>query len=66
MAAWLGRVEDRLRKLKPRPDLEESNGALATSLLRGFKIPATRREHAHLRLQAGLERLYTRWSSDED
>jgi len=66
MAAWLGRVEDRLRKLKPRPDLEESTGSLATSLLRGFKIPATRREHAHLRLQAGLERLYTRWSSDED
>jgi glyoxylase-like metal-dependent hydrolase (beta-lactamase superfamily II) len=66
MAAWLGRVEERLRKLKPRPDLEESTGTLATSLLRGFKIPATRREHAHLRLQAGLERLYTRWSSEED
>lgn len=66
MASWLGRVEARLRKLKPRPDLAEATGTLATSLLRGFKMPATRREHAHLRLQAGLERLYTRWSLAED
>lgn len=66
MGAWLGRVEERLRKLKPRPDLAEATGSLASALLRSYKIPSTRREHAHLRLQVGLERLYTRWRTEED
>lgn len=66
MSAWLARVEQRLRKVKPRPDLTESTASLATALLRSYKIPSTRREHAHLRLQVGLERLYTRWQAEED
>jgi glyoxylase-like metal-dependent hydrolase (beta-lactamase superfamily II) len=66
MAAWLDRVEERLRKLRTRRAIEEATSALATSLMRGSRLPAARREHAHLRLQAGLERLYTRWSADED
>ncbi len=66
MSVWLERVEERLRKLRPRPDLTEATASLASTLLRGYKIPSTRREHAHLRLHAGLERLYTRWRSEED
>jgi glyoxylase-like metal-dependent hydrolase (beta-lactamase superfamily II) len=66
MSAWLARVEQRLRKVKPRPDLTESTASLASALLRSYKIPSTRREHAHLRLQVGLERLYTRWQAEED
>jgi len=66
MSAWLARVEERLRKVKPRPDLTEATGSLASALLRSYKIPSTRREHAHLRLQVGLERLYTRWRAEED
>jgi glyoxylase-like metal-dependent hydrolase (beta-lactamase superfamily II) len=65
MAVWLDRVEERLRKLKPRGALSEAAGALATGLMRGSRLPAARREHAHLRLQAGLERLYARWLADE-
>jgi len=66
MSAWLARVEQRLRKVKPRPDLTEATASLASALLRSYKIPSTRREHAHLRLQVGLERLYTRWRAEED
>jgi len=66
MSAWLARVEQRLRKIKPRPDLTEATANLASALLRSYKIPSTRREHAHLRLQVGLERLYTRWRAEED
>lgn len=66
MSAWLTRVEQRLRKVKPRPDLTVATASLATALLRSYKIPSTRREHAHLRLQVGLERLYTRWRAEED
>jgi glyoxylase-like metal-dependent hydrolase (beta-lactamase superfamily II) len=66
MAAWLERVEERLRKLRPRGAVTEATETLAASLMRGYRIPAARREHAHLRLQTGLERLYTRWSEDED
>ena len=66
MSTWLTRVEQRLRKVKPRPDLMEATASLASALLRGYKIPSTRREHAHLRLQVGLERLYTRWRAEED
>jgi hypothetical protein len=66
MAAWLTRVEQRLRKVKPRPDLTEATASLASGLLRSYRLPSTRREHAHLRLQAGLERLYTRWQAEED
>jgi glyoxylase-like metal-dependent hydrolase (beta-lactamase superfamily II) len=66
MSAWLARVEERLRKVKPRPDLTEATGNLASALLRSYKIPSTRREHAHLRLQVGLVRLYTRGRAEED
>jgi len=66
MAAWLDRVEERLRKLRPRGAAAEATNVLATSLMRGCKLPAARREHAHLRLQAGLERLHARWIVDED
>ena len=66
MSAWLTRVEQRLRKVKPRPDLTEATASLASGLLRSYRLPSTRREHAHLRLQAGLERLYTRWQAEED
>ena len=66
MAAWLDRVEERLRKLRPRGAVAEAAGALATGLMRGSRLSAARREHAHLRLQAGLERLYARRLEDED
>ncbi len=65
MAAWLDRVEERLRKLRPRGGVGAAAGALATGLMRGSRLPGARREHAHLRLQAGLERLYARWVADE-
>jgi len=66
MSAWLARVEQRLRKVRPRPDLTEATASLASALLRSYKIPSTRREPAHLRLQVGLERLYMRWRAEED
>lgn len=66
MAAWLDRVEEKLRKLRPRGAVAEASGAVATALMRGSRLPAARREHAHLRLQAGLERLYARWNAGED
>jgi len=66
MAAWLNRVEEKLRKLRPRGPAAEAASALATNLMRGSRLSAARREHAHLRLQAGLERLHARWIADED
>jgi glyoxylase-like metal-dependent hydrolase (beta-lactamase superfamily II) len=66
MSGWLERVEERLRKIRPRVAIAEATETLATSLMRSYRLTAARREHAHLRLQAGLERLYTRWSADED
>ena len=66
MTAWLDRVEVKLRKVRPRGAASEAGSELATSLMRGSRLPAARREHAHLRLQAGLERLYARWIADED
>jgi glyoxylase-like metal-dependent hydrolase (beta-lactamase superfamily II) len=65
MAAWLDRVEERLRKLRPRGAVSEATATLASGLMRGSRLPAARREHAHLRLQAGLERLYARRVADE-
>ncbi len=60
MAAWLAKVGERLGTLGARGEPPEAAAALAPNLLRSFKLPATRREPALLRLQGGLARLYSR------
>lgn len=61
MGRLLGKIEDRLGKLRGGGEAEAS--ALAAQLLKGYKLTAARREVGQLRLTNGLQRLHARRSS---
>jgi glyoxylase-like metal-dependent hydrolase (beta-lactamase superfamily II) len=65
MAAWLEKLPARLRKWGERGEPTEAAAGLAGPLMRSFRVPATRREQALLRLQAGLTRLAARQGPSE-
>lgn len=60
MIRFLRKVIHRLEKLGSKAASSEAAAASASSLLEGFRLPATRREQAMLRLQTGMARLYAR------
>lgn len=57
MARFLRKVQLRLSRMSSKP---ESAGRVARVLIRGYRIPTTRRDQVLLRLHAGLRGLYTR------
>lgn len=59
MAGFLRKVAHRMERLQDREEEEEAAGRLAPQLVRGYRLPAARREQALLRLRTGLERLYS-------
>ena len=60
MARFLRKIPWRLERLVEKGAPPEDAGALATELMKGYKIPQARREQVLLRLQVGLTRLYSR------
>lgn len=65
MARFLRKIPWRLERLSEAGAPPEEAGALALELIKDFKIPKARREHVLLRLQVGLERLYSRLYPNE-
>ena len=57
MARFLRKVQLRLKRMSSKP---ESAGRVARVLIRGYRIPTTRRDQVLLRLHAGLRGLYAR------
>ena len=60
MARFVRKIPVRLNRLKKRGDPPEAAERMAKGLIKGYKIPNTRRDQVTLRLQAGLRNLYTR------
>jgi glyoxylase-like metal-dependent hydrolase (beta-lactamase superfamily II) len=61
MGRLLGKIEDRLGKMGSGSETEAS--ALASQLVKGYKLTAARREAGLQRLTVGLQRLHARQSS---
>jgi cyclase len=60
MIRFLRKIPGRLERLAAKGQPVEAAAGPARSLLEGFRVPASRRDQALLRLQAGLMRLYDR------
>ncbi|HSR47459.1 MAG TPA: MBL fold metallo-hydrolase [Anaerolineales bacterium] len=58
MASFLRKVAHRMERLQDQGEDPSAAGDLAPQLARGFRIPASRREQALIRLKAGLTRLF--------
>jgi glyoxylase-like metal-dependent hydrolase (beta-lactamase superfamily II) len=61
MGRLLGRVDDRLAKMRSGSEAEATG--VASGLVKSYKLGAARREAALLRLTIGVQRLYARQSS---
>ncbi len=66
MARFLRKIPHRLERLANKGAPAEKAAALAPVLVRDFRVPASRREQAMLRLRAGLMRLYDRLYPSEE
>ncbi len=58
MAAFLRKIANRMQKLGERDEPSEAAGRLAAQLGKGFRVTASRKEQAQMRLRSGLEHLY--------
>lgn len=60
MGRFLRKIPVRLARMADRTQPLEAAATVASRLMRGMKVPTTRREQSLFRLEAGLARLYRR------